>query len=97
MTALWRGELPLAQAFWLHAVIWVAAANVLAAAVGLALLAADGPIAAAVIVMFLLPAPYTVAAVVGTWRSARSYEGERRWATMARAASLAWGVIMLLV
>jgi hypothetical protein len=46
--------------------------------------------------VFLLPAPYIVIAVVGVWRSAAVYAGPRHWATLARAASVLWGGLMML-
>jgi hypothetical protein len=64
MTALWRGQLPLGRAFWTFAVVYVALANIGATGAAFALLAADMPTALAVVV-FLLPLPYVVVAVVG--------------------------------
>jgi hypothetical protein len=49
------------------------------------------------IVIFLLPVPYVVVAVVGVWRSADAYGGPQHWATLARIAALAWGGLMTLI
>jgi hypothetical protein len=96
MKALWKGHLPLARAFWEHAVFYVALANLCATAVSLGALAAGLP-AAGAIAIFLLPVPYFVAAVVGVWRSADAYRGPQHWATLARIAAVGWGSVMTLV
>jgi hypothetical protein len=96
MKALWKGHLPLARAFWEHAVFYVALANLCATAVALGALAADLP-AALAIAVFLLPVPYVVVAVVGVWRSADAYSGSQHWAMLARIAAVAWGSVMTLI
>ena len=96
MKALWKGQLPLARAFWEYAVFYVALANLCATAASLGALAAGLP-AALAIVIFLLPVPYVVVAVVGVWRSADAYSGPQHWATLARIAAVAWGSVMTLI
>jgi hypothetical protein len=96
MKALWKGHLPLARAFWEHAVFYVALANLCATATALGALAAGLP-AALAIAIFLLPVPYIVVAVVGVWRSAAAYDGPPHWATLARFAAVAWGGFMTLI
>lgn len=95
MRALWNGRLPLAQAFWEHAVVYAALVNLAATYATFAVLAADLPGALAVIV-FLLPIPYIVVAVVGVWRSAAAYRGPQHWANLARIAAALWGGLMVL-
>jgi hypothetical protein len=95
MRALWNGQLPLAQAFWEYAVIYALLLNICATVAAFAFVAADLP-AALAIGFFLLPVPYVVVAVVGVWRSAAAYAGPQHWATLARAASVLWGAIMVL-
>jgi hypothetical protein len=96
MRALWNGKLPLVQAFWEYAVLYVALANIIATVASFAVLASDLPPALAVGV-FLLPVPYTVVAVVGVWRSASAYEGPEHWANLARTAAVVWGGLMVLI
>lgn len=93
---LWRGQLPLVQAFWLFAVLYLALANVFATGSALAALAAGLPIGL-VIAIFLLPLPYVVVAIVGVWRSAEAYRGAPHWAVMARYGVLIWGVLALIL
>lgn len=96
MRALWKGELPLARAFWRYAVLYALLANLGATAIAMAIVAAGLPPALAVAV-FLLPAPYVVVAVVGVWRSADAYAGPPHRAALARYAVLVWGILMVLV
>lgn len=96
MKALWRGQLPLARAFWEFAFLYVALANVCATGAAFAMLAADMPTVLAVVV-FLLPLPYVVVAVVGVWRSAAAYPGPPHWAMLARYSSVVWGGLMCLI
>jgi hypothetical protein len=95
MRALWNGNLPLARAFWEYAVVYVALVNLVTTYAAFAVMAADLPGWLALAV-FLLPVPYIVMAVVGVWRSAAVYAGPRHWATLARAASVLWGGLMVL-
>ena len=96
MRALWKGQLPLARAFWEYAVVYVALANLCATIVAFAVVAADLPAALAVAV-FLLPVPYIVVAVVGVWRSAAAYAGPPHWASLARIAAVLWGGLMAVI
>ena len=80
---LWKGDLPLPQAFWNWAVAGGIAVNVTTSISFLALIMAD-LIVAAFIVGYALSVPYNIVAAVGVWRSAGRYEGERRWADLAR-------------
>ena len=95
MRALWSGRLPLAQAFWEHAVIYAALVNLAATYATFAALAAGlpGPLA---VIIFLLPIPYIVVAIVGVWRSAAVYRGPQHWALLARIAAAMWGGLMVL-
>jgi hypothetical protein len=90
MKALWTGRLPLVRAFWEFAILYVALANVCATGAAFALLAADMPAALAVVV-FLLPLPYVVVAVVGVWRSAAAYPGPPHWARRWHDMQLSFG------
>jgi hypothetical protein len=96
MKALWKGHLPLARAFWEYAVFYVALANLCATVTAFAAIATDLPAALAVMI-FLLPVPYIIVAIIGVWRSADAYTGPPHWATLARIAAVGWGGLMTLI
>jgi hypothetical protein len=64
LSALWKGELPLGQALWEHAIAYGTIANIVATMAAIAAAAAGLPDAIA-IALFLLPLPYILTAVVG--------------------------------
>jgi hypothetical protein len=84
---LWLGELPLAQAFWHWAVLGGAVVNGLTSILFLALIMSDQTVLAFV-AGYLFSVPYNVVATVGVWRSAARYQGERRWADIARVVTV---------
>ena len=84
---LWRGELPLENAFWNWAVLGGLIVNVASSVLFLFLIMAELLIAA-FLVGYGLSLPYNIIATVGVWRSAGRYEGERRWADIARMVTL---------
>lgn len=96
MGRLWRGALPLSEAFWMHAIILVAVTNLSATAVALGLLAAGLHLAAALVV-WLSPAPYVVVAVVGVWRSASAAGTGQTMAMLARWTAAFWGLAMVIL
>jgi hypothetical protein len=93
---LWRGELPLGQAFWEYAIAYGTIANLVAtgAAIAAATLSLPEVIA---LCFFLSPVPYILAAVVGVLRSANKHQGATEWATMAKIAVIVWGAVMVFV
>ena len=93
LVRLWRGELTLDSAFWNWAVIGGLIVNVTSSAAFLALVMAEQPIAA-VIVGYVLSVPYNVAAVVGVWRSAARYDGDPRWAEVARIVTAVGAIVL---
>ena len=92
---LWRGELPLDDAFWTWAVIGGLIVNGLSSAGFVTLIMAEQQIAA-LIVGYAVSIPYNVIVAVGVWRSAEHHEGDRRWAETARIGT-AVGMIVLSV
>ena len=84
---LWRGELPLGEAFWMWGVAAGLFVNMATSVSFLALVAAD-QVAAALFVGYGLSVPYNVVAGVGIWRSAGRYQGDPRLAALARAATV---------
>ena len=93
LRALWSGQLPLGEAFWTYAVTVGIAVNLITSLLFLVLLSWDRPIAA-LFVGYALSVPYNVVTVVGVWRSAARYEGERLHADLARIVSLV-GMVLL--
>ncbi len=92
---LWRGDLPLSQAFWNWAVIGAIAVNGLTSILFLILIMNDY-IVAAFIVGYALSVPYNVVVTVGVWRSAGRYAGDRRWADLARIVTVSAMTILSL-
>jgi hypothetical protein len=92
---LWRGELPLTQAFWSWTVIGALLVNATTTLAFLLLIMADWPIAA-LIANFTISVPYNIVAGVGVWRAAARYTGDPQWAMLARIVSIA-GLVVLSV
>jgi hypothetical protein len=90
---LWNGDIPLPQAFWKWAVAGGIVINLLTSIAFLALITQD-LIVAAFVVGYAISVPYNIVATVGVWRSAGHYEGERRWADLARIVTVV-GMIIL--
>lgn len=90
---LWRGELPLAQAFWSWAVLGGLAVNGITTLLFLMLVAADRPIAA-FLAGYALSVPYNVVVAVAVWRSADGFPGDPRWADLARIVTVV-GMVLL--
>jgi hypothetical protein len=93
LRALWRGELPLAEAFWTWAICVGLLVNLTTSVLFLALIAADRPWPA-LFVGYALSVPYNLLAAVGVWRSAGRYRGRAAHAELARFATVA---LMLLL
>ena len=66
---LWRGDLPLAEAFWTWAVVVGIAVNVLTSFLFLICIMMDQTLLA-LVTGYALSVPYNVLALVGVWRSA---------------------------
>ena len=89
VAALWRGALPLPVAFWHHAIAYGLIVNIAATLGSLTLIALDVPGWLAVVV-HLAPLPYNVLFLVGVWRSAGRWRGDRRLADAARVIVTLW-------
>ena len=94
LAALWRGDIPLGQAFWEYAIAYGTIANIVATVVAIATVAVGLPDALA-ICLFRTPLPYILTAVVGVFRSADKYRGQYQWATMAKITVTLWGAAMV--
>lgn len=84
---LWRGELPLAEAFWLWAVCVGITINMASLLVSLILVTEDRAIAG-LIAGHVISLPYNVIAIVGVWRSAARHPGDRSWANTTRIVTV---------
>jgi len=93
LVRLWKGELPLENAFWNWAVLGGLIVNASSSALFLILIADDRPVLA-LFFGYALSVPYNVIAAVGVWRAAGRYTGERKWADLARIVTLV-GMILL--
>ncbi len=95
LAALWRGELPLEEAFWTWAVTWGLVLNLVSTALFVALVMLGRPLTA-LLAGHALSLPFNLVATVGVWRSARHYPGPRHWAVLARLVTVA-GMLLLSV
>ena len=90
---LWRGDIPLPEAFWNWAVLGGILVNVFTSLLFFALFAQDWP-TLALIVGYGLSIPYNIFATVSVWRSANRFDGDSRWADLAKGATV---VVMILL
>ncbi|GHD62666.1 hypothetical protein GCM10017083_51690 [Thalassobaculum fulvum] len=93
--ALWRGDLPLVDAFWTWTVFGGLLVNISTSVAFLALITVDLPWVA-LIVGYGLSLPYNLVTVVGVWRSAARHDGPRSQADLARGLSLALMAVLSL-
>ena len=93
---LWRGELPLEVAFWHYAIYYGLILNLAASTISIVLLLNDAPFAL-VLVVHLIPLPYSILTAFGVWRSARRYGGPSKFANFARIGVLAWFCLWLAI
>ena len=90
--ALWRGEIPLGQAFWWYAVVVGSLLNLVTTILFMALASVQAP-AVLSIAAFLLPVPYNLFILVAVWRSAGRYEGPPERALLARILTVLWAAV----
>ena len=86
LRSLWRGELPLAEAFWTWTIGVGLLVNLTSSVLFLTLIAAERPWLA-LFVGYGLSVPYNALAMVGVWRSSAHYEGDANHANLARLAA----------
>lgn len=92
---LWRGEMPLAEAFWTWAVLVGLLVNVSTSILFLWLVMAEQP-AVLLAAAYLGPIPYNIVAAAGVWRSAARPDADPRWADPARiVATLGLAILSL--
>lgn len=90
--AMWAGEVPLARVFWEYAIVYGTALNFLLTIAALAVFSTGGSTVFALVLHFL-PLPYNVLMLVGVWRSAGRYRGNKTWADLARGAMIVWVIV----
>ena len=92
---LWKGEIPLEEAFWTYAVIGGIAVNVLTSLGFLILLTMDLPLAA-LIAGYAISLPYNLVATVGVWRAAERDDPNSQRAKLYPLITVA-GMVLLSV
>lgn len=93
MRRLWRGEVPLGEAFWTWAVLGGLLVNI-TSTIGFLWLIMAGHTVAAYIVGHGVALPYNLLAFMGVWRAAGRPGADPRWAGPARVA-VALGMTIL--
>ncbi len=85
VTALWRGEVPLAKTGWLYGLLGLLLAIPITLLSGLGLVSAARPLLLTLSAAILLYAPFIAVAV---WRSAGNYRGKFAWRLLAKGSVL---------
>lgn len=85
LRSFWRGDMPLAEAFWTWALGVGLVVNIATTVLFLALISADRPWLA-LLAGYAVSVPYNLLAVLGVWRSAARYQGNPLHADLARGA-----------
>jgi len=91
MLRLWRGDLPLGEAFWSWAVLGGLLVNILTS-IGFLWLVMAGMLVPAYVVGYGMSLPYNLVATVGVLRSAARADADPRWAGTARVV-----VVLLMI
>lgn len=87
LRTLWRGEVPLSDAFWTWAVTVGLFVNATTSVLFVIMIMQDWPWVA-LLLGYGGSLPYNAVALVGVWRSASHYGGPAVHADLARAATL---------
>ena len=96
LKSLWAGDVPLPEAFWWYAVAYGVLANFVTSGLFLILIVEDmSPWL--LVPAFLLPVPYNIFVIVAVWRSAEQYQGDQKWADLARTATVVGMIIVTLL
>ncbi len=86
VTALWRGEVPLAKTGWLYGLVGLLLlAFPITLLSGLGLVSAARPLLLTLSAAILLYAPFIAVAI---WRSAGNYRGKFAWRLLAKGSVL---------
>jgi hypothetical protein len=84
---VWRGEVPLAEAFWGWAVLGGLLVNTITSGLFLMLVSRELTLLA-FLVGYGISTPYNLLAAVGVWRAAARHQGDAAWAETARVVAL---------
>ena len=95
VAALWRGDMPLTDAFSTWAVFGGVAVNVATSVAFYALMLADH-VVPALLIGYGVSLPYNFIVTVGVWRAAGRHPGSRTWAEAARIVTLSWMIVLSL-
>lgn len=93
LKTLWRGDMPLTDAFWTWAVLGGLVVNVVTSTLFLALISLDQSWPA-LVVGYGLSLPYNLVALVGVWRAAARHDGPQVQADLARGAAAIWMLVL---
>ena len=93
---MWRGEEPLALAFWQYAIVFGLVLDVAHIFLVWAVNSSHAP-GVVLAVVYLLPVPYYLFAAWAVWQAAARYDGPPRWAQAARGAIILWTVAEIAV
>lgn len=88
---LWRGDLSLPAAFWGWLVLGGVLVNGMTTALNLILVTRDLALVG-LIVGYAISVPYNLLALLGVWRSAGAWQGDRAMATTARVVAVVWAI-----
>jgi hypothetical protein len=91
-----RGDLPLARAFWFWGILGGGIVSLFATLLALTLMAAGAPAWLGMLV-FVAHIPWNLVLLVGVWRSAGRPEVSPAAANLARLVILAWVVVISLL
>lgn len=86
---MWRGEIALGRAFWVHMLLAGTLANLLATIAALSTIALGGQTWAAFLIA-KAPTPYFLLATVSVWRSADRHAGPPWLNDLVKAAAILW-------
>ncbi len=95
IASLWRGEVSLARVFWEYTIGWATILNLLTAGAALVVFMKDGPLWFGLLLHFGA-APLNAFLLVSIWRAA-ARESANLLAPVAKAGSLIWFVVMLVI
>lgn len=91
---LWLGRPSLPRIFWNDMLLVGTAISLTATMLGYLFLAADAPVAVSLAIS-MAPLPYNLLLVAAVWRSAATATAD--WAGSARAAAVAWLLLVTIV
>jgi hypothetical protein len=92
----WRGDIPLARAFWLWGILGGGIVSLASTLLALAVLAGGAPGWLSVAV-FAAHIPWNLVLLIGVWRSSDRVEVRRDFAQAARLLMVAWVLLLSVV